>query len=126
MQSSSMIFSDHDVTFSTVVIHIVNSVYVITELFTNAIPVRLMHLWLPEAFGIGYSIFSIMHWSVASSDPIYDMLDYNTRPRLCVFYLVLVALVICPLFHAFTVCLYYVKLSLYERIGIHKQFQKII
>ena len=116
---------DKETSFSTVCIHVINSVYVLTELLLNAIPVRLLHLWLPELFGFTYTAFSVLRWRMTSSEPIYDMLDYSTSPLLCLLYVIVVAFVICPMFHFATFTVYHCKVLLHRKVMNSKDVLKV-
>ena len=83
-------------------------------MFVVAVPFRLLHLWLPEIFGISYTIYSLIHWGYTGAEPVYYVLDYDNSPGLSAFYLLLVAFVASPLFHFITFCIYWLRLIAYH------------
>ena len=110
-----VVFADEKLTFITVCVHLFNSIYIVTDMFITAIPFRILHLWLPEIFGISYTIYSLLHWTFTQAESVYYVLDYEDSPGLSAIYLLLVAFVASPLFHCLTFCIYWLRVIVYSK-----------
>ena len=110
--------SEEKLDFITVCVHLVNSLYVMLDLFITAVPFRILHLWLPEIFGISYTCFSVFHWGYTGAEPIYHVLDYQNSPGMSAIYLLTVAFVASPLFHILTFCIYWLRRIIYARLCV--------
>ena len=72
--------------FMDISVHALNSVFILTELFTGKLPVRILHLIWVLIFSIIYAVFTVVYWAAGGvngrGDPfIYNILDYeNGKP----------------------------------------------
>lgn len=62
--------------------HTLNTVFVIVDLFANAIPIRILHLIYPLSLGIVYAIFNAVYFINDGVGPngrpyAYDVLDWR-------------------------------------------------
>ena len=72
--------------FMDISVHALNSVFILTELFTGKLPVRILHWIYVLIFSVVYVLFTVIYWAAGGvngrGDPfIYDILDYeNGKP----------------------------------------------
>ena len=72
--------------FMDISVHALNSFFILTELFTGKLPVRILHWVYVMIFSIIYAVFTIIYWAAGGvngrGDPfIYRILDYeNGKP----------------------------------------------
>lgn len=63
-------------------VHIINSVYVIIDLWVVGSPVRILHFYIPFSFMFIYLIFTLIYWAAGGTTPeggtaIYPIMDWN-------------------------------------------------
>ncbi|KAK7083844.1 hypothetical protein SK128_024376 [Halocaridina rubra] len=63
-------------------VHIINSVYVIIDLWVVASPIRIYHFYIPFTFMVVYLIFTLIYWAVGGKTPegstaIYPIMDWD-------------------------------------------------
>ena len=71
-----------DVTFRVVNVHVINLVLVVLDvLLTPSRPVRLLHAYMPTAFGWAWIAFSAVYWRLAgpAHGVVYPLMDWG-RP----------------------------------------------
>lgn len=67
--------------------HLINSVFIVTDVLLSAIPVRILHLLYAWFLGLSYLLLTVIFWAAkgtnARNDPyIYSYIDYNNTPSL--------------------------------------------
>ena len=92
--------------------HLINSVYVFTDVWITGVPFRILHFWHTEIYGIAYLIFSLIHWG-AGGDPIYPVLDYSNDPTTAAICIVGLAFVGVPLFHMIMFGCFWLRVLIY-------------
>ncbi|KAK2181264.1 hypothetical protein NP493_404g02071 [Ridgeia piscesae] len=65
--------------------HIVNSGYVVVDVFITAIPVRILHFLHVVAFATVYILFTVIYWASGGTNVygepfVYSILDYGNEP----------------------------------------------
>lgn len=70
----------------TVINHGLNGVFVLVDLWVTAIPIRILHFYIPTLFGVAYILFSVMYdfsgGSNALGSPyIYSVSLLTTLPK---------------------------------------------
>lgn len=89
--------------FMDISVHALNSVFILTELFTGKLPVHILHWIYVMLFSIIYAVFTIIYWAAGGvnyrGDPyIYDILNYeNGKPGKIAAVLLLSVFVLSPL-----------------------------
>ena len=68
--------------FMDISVHALNSVFILTELFTGKIPVRILHWIYVMIFSAAYTLFTVIYWAAGGvngrGDPfIYEILNYE-------------------------------------------------
>ena len=68
--------------FMDIAVHALNSVVVLLELFTDTIPVRVLHILYVMMLAVAYALFTVIYWAAgglnSNGDPfIYEVLDYE-------------------------------------------------
>lgn len=63
-------------------VHIINSVYVLIDLFVVASPLRILHFTVPFCFLITYLLFTVIYWAAGGTTPeggtaIYPIMDWD-------------------------------------------------
>ncbi|XP_053628688.1 protein rolling stone isoform X2 [Cherax quadricarinatus] len=63
-------------------VHIINSVYVLVDLWVVASPLRILHFYIPLCFMIVYLVFTLIYWAVGGTTPdgksaIYPIVDWD-------------------------------------------------
>ncbi|XP_066304618.1 protein rolling stone-like [Branchiostoma lanceolatum] len=104
--------SDGQYNFKDLTTHILNTVFVLVDVFVCGVPVRVLHALYPMMFGLAYVVLSAITWA-ATGTVVYWFLDYS-KPALssaAVLGFVLVAL---PLFHLMFYGLYLLRCRLLE------------
>jgi len=93
--------------------HAVNSIYVITDLFITAIPIRLMHAYQGVCWGLLYCILTIIY-SLLTGNTIYSILDWKNKPRETSIYAVVI-LVAVVLSWVMIYLLYLLRSAIYNK-----------
>ena len=97
-------------------LHGVNSIVVVLEVCLSAIPVRYTHVVYSIAFGIAYTVFSILFWIGDNSRVIYPkVLDWN-NPALTTGIAIGLIFIGIPLIHAVIFVLYKIRLAIYKKV----------
>ena len=84
--------------FMDISVHALNSIFILTELFTGKLPVRILHYFYVMIFSIVYALFTVFYWVAGGvngrGDPyIYNILDYqNGKPG------IIAAVLLCSIF----------------------------
>lgn len=70
------------ITAINVDVHIINSVYVLIDLWISATPIRILHFYIPLCFMFIYLIFTLIYWAVGGTTPdgstaIYPIMDWE-------------------------------------------------
>ena len=100
--------------------HLLNSVFMVIDMWLSRIPVRLIHCFYVFLYFIVYILFSVIYWllggtNVEEKQYIYKPLNYNhLEPRIAGL-LVLFLLVVLPLLHLFFFGLTKLRDHLYEK-----------
>lgn len=86
-----------------VVLHSINSILSLLDVFFSAMPVQLFHAIYVMLAGIVYGVFSVIYWAAGGTNTynhkeyIYPILDYGGRPTVAAVTLVVSILVVVPL-----------------------------
>lgn len=84
------------------VMHAVNSVLALTDVFFSGTPVRILHAVYPMIGGAVYGVFSVIYWAADGTNSyngkryIYPILDYSKEPAGAAITLILSVLVAVP------------------------------
>ncbi|XP_013393891.1 protein rolling stone-like [Lingula anatina] len=97
--------------------HLGNAIYVLSDIFITATPVRIYHFLHSSLYAIVYLIFSVVYdvlngTNAVEGSYIYPQLDWDV-PGTAAIYAVLVALVAVPLVQCVLYGLYRLRLALY-------------
>ena len=103
-----------EIEFMNIAVHLLNSVYVIIDIWVIAIPIRLLHFWHTEVYGMIYLVFTLIHWG-AGGAPIYPILDYSNDPALAAISVSILTILGVPLCQGFLFSCYWIRLFLYKR-----------
>lgn len=101
--------------FLDVSFHALNSVFILIELFTNSIPVNLLHGLYVMIFGSVYVLFTVIYWAAGGLSSrgksyIYNVTDYeNGKPAFIAGTMIISAFVIIPLVQLFLFGLYQLR-----------------
>lgn len=101
-------------------IHALNTITSIGDIFVSSRPCRLMHFYQPIAFLILYLIFSIIYWASGGLNPygfpyIYSILDWS-KPSRTIPLIVIGLSIGLPLIHMFVWVLHQIRDSCLSRI----------
>lgn len=97
-------------------LHAINSIIVLIHFISSAIPVRLLHFCYPFAYGIIYTIFNIIYWSVDKGHNIvYPILNWN-KPQISIPCILIIAGIVSPLVHVGFYFIYRLKLYIYTKL----------
>lgn len=107
--------SDGSVDYDSIIKHAINAVIVLIDNAVSARPTRLLHCVYAVAYGLAYTVFSLIYWGVDNSNVIYSILDWNS-PGLAVGIVLGLALVVVPLLSFFLFGIYRLRLLVYEKI----------
>lgn len=115
------IWNDFTLSLSDINVHLLNSVFAIADFAFSARPVRLLHAWVPVAFGVSWMLFSVVYWAVDKENHvIYKFMDWN-RPYVVLPWMV--GLLVGCIFLLFVYFLLYrLKLKLFSVIYEHDYF----
>ncbi|XP_069191628.1 protein rolling stone isoform X2 [Procambarus clarkii] len=63
-------------------VHIINTVYVLIDLWTVASPLRILHFYIPFSFMLVYLVFTLIYWAAGGTTPdggtaIYPIMDWE-------------------------------------------------
>lgn len=61
MSPAQLFFTDFDIKVDTPVKHGVNGIFILADIWITAMPVKVLHFYLPLLFAVGYGIFSLAH-----------------------------------------------------------------
>ena len=94
--------------------HAVNGIMALVDLFVTGIPVRLLHMVYPFAFGGAYSVFTGIYHGFngtnAQDNPyIYSVIDYNNTPGTATGVILGIMFVFTPLVYLVIYALYLVR-----------------
>ena len=123
MFSNILLLSAGKLTFINLSIHGINFLYVIVDLCITAIPIRLIHIYLPVLCGVVFTFFSITYdlsggTNVNGECCIYKKLDWDGD--------MLSATVTCIVLECGTVVTWLVLWSLYHiRVWIYDKYYGI-
>ena len=100
--------------------HVLNFVYVVTDMFISGVPVRMLDVYQPMTFYTIYAIFTILYWMAGGTnlkgDPyIYHVLNYGQNFGLAMLVLAGVIFGIVPLLHTSMYGLYKLRIIIYNR-----------
>ena len=104
--------------FMDISVHALNSVFILTELFSGKLPVRILQWIYVLVFSIIYAVFTIIYWAAGGmntrGDPyIYDILDYeNGKPGNITAVLLVSVIVLSPLIQVIMFVFYRIRLLL--------------
>lgn len=81
----SFLYTGFKIREPDVAFHLLNSVFMLTETFLSAVPVRLLHVVYAELYGVLYMIFTVVYWLSGGTNTdgdnfIYPILDYEDKP----------------------------------------------
>ncbi|XP_041379501.1 protein rolling stone-like isoform X2 [Gigantopelta aegis] len=107
------------ITTTTVVVHALNSVYVILNLPVTAVPVGIYHFFHSMVVGVVYVIFTIVYHALGGTNRhdkpyIYPQIDWN-RPGTAAMYSAGVVFVAIPLIHSLIFHVYLARVAVYNR-----------
>ncbi|XP_067683857.1 protein rolling stone-like isoform X2 [Haliotis asinina] len=80
------VFSDQNLTVLRFILHGMNSIYVLCNLFVTAMPVRVYHVIYPVIYGVIYTVFSVVYHILGGTNEkgepyIYKILDWSKLKR---------------------------------------------
>ena len=89
---------------STIHVHLINAIVIVIDLWMNAMPMQLLHIYQPVLYGSAYVIFSAVYFGVQKGTGpdgkpyVYPIIqDYVNHPRLSVGADVVMVLVLIPI-----------------------------
>ncbi|KAK3103661.1 hypothetical protein FSP39_020830 [Pinctada imbricata] len=97
----------------SVLTHLLNTVYIVTNLFVCAKPIRLLHVIYPSLFATIYAIFSVIYQTSGGS-AIYPVLDWNKVSFTLPLSIGLVIFAL-PVMHACVFGMYQLRVYLYRK-----------
>ncbi|XP_071083146.1 protein rolling stone-like [Haliotis cracherodii] len=82
----SFVFTDQNITVLRFILHGMNSIYVLVNLFITAMPVRVYHVIYPVIYGVIYTVFSVVYHVLGGTNEkgepyIYKILDWSNLKR---------------------------------------------
>ena len=107
--------SGHTLNFIGIIVHGLNTVYVLVDRAVSAAPIRLLHFWHTSIMGISYAIFLVIYWAAGGLHPVnktpyvYALFNFEDSPGTAVGWVAMVALVISPVVHV--IMYFYVLLT---------------
>lgn len=109
------------VSLSTAITHASNSIYVIIDMFVSAVPVRVVHVWVPQTWSVIYGVFSFVYCALGGTGLyqlpyIYPFLDYKKSPGVAVSFMFIALLLILPVSQLLLFLLYRIRLYIYVKI----------
>ena len=51
-----------------VLAHTVNMLITVTDIFIMAVPIRLLHFWHTQLYGLIYGLFTVVYWAAGGKD----------------------------------------------------------
>ncbi|XP_071529756.1 protein rolling stone-like isoform X2 [Panulirus ornatus] len=99
-------------------VHIINSVYVIIDLWVVASPLRILHFYIPLCFLFVYLVFTLVYWAAGGTTPegetaIYSIVDWDNLTVTLPF--VFCSAALSPLMQGVMWALYRARVALRER-----------
>lgn len=81
--------------------HTLNSVFILSDIFVGAIPLRVLHVIYSMLFTATYVIFTVIYWGLDGTNAlgqkfVYSALDYSNHPGTAALYITLSLLVGLP------------------------------
>jgi hypothetical protein len=68
--------------------HLLNTVFVLIEVFLSSIPIHLLHVVYSSCFVVVYMLFTVIYWAaggtVIGKPYVYPYIDYESKPGLAV------------------------------------------
>lgn len=101
--------------------HTLNSVYVLVDLFVSAVPLRVLHVVYPLAFGVSYALFNAVYFINDGVGPngrhyAYYVLDWRNPLGSAV--TCFLGLILCVLTQGLLYALYRVRLWLHRKLTV--------
>ena len=102
-----------------VVMHTVNSIISLADVFLSGIPVRILHAIYPMISGLIYAVFTVIYWAADGTNSyngepyIYPVIDYGGKPIVASLTVTMSVFVAVPLAHL----LVYGCYRLREKVG---------
>ncbi|XP_014674408.1 PREDICTED: protein rolling stone-like [Priapulus caudatus] len=105
---------------SAAVTHASNSIYVLLDMCVSAVPVRVLHVWVPQCWCLCYAVFSFLYYLYGGTGLyelpfIYPFIDYGETPGVAIGFLAVALLLLLPLAQVALYVMYMVRRFVYAR-----------
>ncbi|WAR26797.1 ROST-like protein [Mya arenaria] len=118
-----LVYNGRDITAVDASTHLINSVYVIANVFLTGMPMRILHFWFSVLYALVYSLFTVVYYFAGGTNHnenpyVYPQLNWDEKPGTAAMYCVIVTFVAVSIVHLILFGFYSLKVFISSRVGL--------